>query len=209
MVPVEMARFVPQVTQQGAVGLVQREPTPGALVIVRLGHIQRDGPCGMPRHHGIAGLVGQELEGRTGAIRRGLKAQSCKGVVELPLGMLDLLPAAQVGWLGEVGKDARLAARPAQLLRIIGRHGEVASGVRYPVMAKPVQRRGAALAARRHPLPQVGIALQARHGRHQGRHGEVIGQERQPRSAMKALDAVEENEMTALVAIENLHGREA
>ena len=58
---------MPQMADESAVGLAQRDAAAGALVVVGLGHIQGDGAALVARQHLWATRpVGQELKHRTG-----------------------------------------------------------------------------------------------------------------------------------------------
>lgn len=52
-VPVKVAHFVPQVAEQGAVGLVQVGAPAGALGVVGFGDVEGDEAVGVAGHHGL------------------------------------------------------------------------------------------------------------------------------------------------------------
>ena len=205
LVPVEVARFVAQVADEGAVGLAQRHTPLCALAVVGFCHIEGDGAAVVAREDGRPTRpVGQKLEHRPGPARRGLQPQACEGVEKLALGRFNLLPAAQVGGLGEVGQHPRLAARCAQRRKIVGWHGKVAGVVGGAVAAHAIEPAAVVgTAAVSHPAPQVRPVLRCRGQR---RHGEQVGHKGERAAAVQALHAVKKNQMTAMVAIEYPHG---
>ena len=122
--PVVVAGFMPQMTQQRAVGLMHGLAPARALVVIGLGHVEGHDTLGMPRHDGRrARHVRQEFIHRPGLLRA-QQSQARQRVEQVPLGALYLRPAAQVVGQGQVRQHARPAAggaQPAMRLGICGR----------------------------------------------------------------------------------------
>ncbi|MNT02051.1 hypothetical protein D3C72_1365380 [compost metagenome] len=207
LVPVKVAGLVAQMADEGAVGLAQRDAAARTFVIIRLGHVERDGSAVMARQYGRpTRKICQKLKNRPWPPRCGLQPQSGQGVKQPTLGSFNLHPAPSVGGLGQVRQHPGLAAGDAILGVIVGRHCEIAGLVFCVVVAQPVQTSavlGGAPSA--HAPPKTRAIL--RRGR-QGGHRERIGQKCQRAATVHTLHAVEKNQVTAMVAIEYAHGVE-
>ncbi|MNV04698.1 hypothetical protein D3C71_950030 [compost metagenome] len=196
-----------QVANQRAVGLTQRDAAACALIVIGLGHIQRNRSAVVARQHRrTTGHLGQKFKNWSGAPGGGLQAQAGQAVKQAPLGGLDLHPAAHVRGLRQIGQHPGLAARDTQFCIVVGRHGKVAGLVFGMVAAHTVQATAVIRATAPAPAaPQVGAILRRRR---QGRDGQHIGQKCQRAATVQTLHAVEKNQMTAMVAIEYPHGVE-
>jgi hypothetical protein len=107
-IPVVVAGFVPQMSQQRAVGFMQGHAAPHPLGVVGFGDVQRDHALAVACHDLLAGQVRQELKRGAVALAgrrvRRRQAQLGQGVEQPPLGNLDAVPAFLVLGHGKVGQ---------------------------------------------------------------------------------------------------------
>jgi hypothetical protein len=192
---------VAEVAEQRAIRLVELEPAPLALRVVRLGDADRDDAVGVPGHHrrrvGVVG-IGEELEREAALgvvlLARDREAESHEAVDEPPLRHLEAVPRVAVP--AEVGDDARQAAGLAERLGVIGRHRPVAHVLAIVVGAQAIRARLGR--ARAPPRVTAGGLERA--------HVADVGQVRERVAAGHAADVLEEDELLAAIAVEDAHG---
>ena len=191
-----------EVAEQRAVGLAHGFAGALALGVVGLGEVDRDQPVGMAGDD-LRGLLparlGEEVEGEPGLLILELadhgQAEPEQAIDQPVLGGLQALPAQEMVRRAEVGDRAVEPAGLAEGVPALGRHQPVA-GVMDGIGAEALQRlgrdqRAPALAVERGERAECGL----------------LGQIAQDMLAALAPGVLEVQQLAAMLALEQLHGR--
>ena len=196
-----MCDLVPEMTEQRAVGFAHRFALAFSFGGVGLRHVEGDEAATVPSHDRRLALrtadrVRQKIECETvGIFRSGCKRQPQpqQRIKEPVLGELDLAPMREVLGICEIGDGAVMAAGRTENFGILGRHEPIADVV-LGVAAKAI-----ALPLRRERAPDA-------IDRFQCSDDFLLRQIAQPQATAFALRILEIERLTAILALEELHG---
>ena len=196
-----MRDLVPEMTEQRAIGFAHRFALAFAFGGVGLRHVEGNEAASVPGHDRRLALRGaervrQEIECETvGIFRSGCKRQPQpqQRIKEPVLGEFDLAPMREVLGICEIGDGAVMAAGRTENFGIFGRHEPIADvvlGVAAKAIARPLRRERAPDAI----------------DRFQCSDDFLLRQIAQPQATAFALRILEIERLTAILALEELHG---